>query len=375
MLGFSKDLLKNLIGWRTKRKIIVFVIDDYGNVRLHSKKSRDKLDAKSLVPSRFDLYDSMETREDLERLFDLLQSVKNLRSKNPKLTFYAVPCNLDFEEIIKENYERLHFEELPVTFDKLSYYDPINYEGTWRLWNEGLSYGLFEVQFHGREHFNVNQLDVKLRERDFSLLNSIDNRSLAFISSSKYPTIEWSSSFSFWDPLQEKNRFDEILTAGISKFSEVFKNSPIAFTPPGQELPMEIESSLNRYGFLTFDKPFYRNRHIGFGKRSKEFSFTRYDRKNKIVIMVRNVFFEPTNRQGDHVGNALNQIKAAFALNRPAVISSHRVNYGTYIDMNNGLKGLKSLRELILGIIDQWPSVEFLFVSELTGLINGTSEI
>jgi hypothetical protein len=32
--------LKNLVGWRTKRKIVVISVDDYGNVRLDSKKAR-----------------------------------------------------------------------------------------------------------------------------------------------------------------------------------------------------------------------------------------------------------------------------------------------------------------------------------------------
>lgn len=57
--------LKNLIGWRTNRKIVVFSIDDYGNVRLNSKKARENLDKAGLkVLSSFNAYNSIETKED-----------------------------------------------------------------------------------------------------------------------------------------------------------------------------------------------------------------------------------------------------------------------------------------------------------------------
>jgi len=32
--------LKNIWGWRTSRKIVVFSVDDYGNVRLDSRQAR-----------------------------------------------------------------------------------------------------------------------------------------------------------------------------------------------------------------------------------------------------------------------------------------------------------------------------------------------
>ena len=59
--------LKNSIGWKTKRKIVVFSVDDYGNVRLHSKEERAKLDQAGLkVYYRFDLFDNLENKQVLE---------------------------------------------------------------------------------------------------------------------------------------------------------------------------------------------------------------------------------------------------------------------------------------------------------------------
>ena len=36
-LNHIRNHIKNISGWRTNRKIIVFSVDDYGNVRLSSK--------------------------------------------------------------------------------------------------------------------------------------------------------------------------------------------------------------------------------------------------------------------------------------------------------------------------------------------------
>ena len=54
--------LKNIPGWRTNRKILVFSVDDYGNVRLDSKIARDNLTKAGLQnKSYFDQYDSLES--------------------------------------------------------------------------------------------------------------------------------------------------------------------------------------------------------------------------------------------------------------------------------------------------------------------------
>ena len=74
----SIDILKNLIGWKTNRKIVVFSVDDYGNVRLNSKEAKTNLAQAGLpIYSRFDLLDTLETKQDLEQLYEVLESVKD----------------------------------------------------------------------------------------------------------------------------------------------------------------------------------------------------------------------------------------------------------------------------------------------------------
>ena len=113
--------LKNSIGWKTKRKIVVFSVDDYGNVRLNSAEARKNLDAAGMkIYSRFDALDTLETTQDLEQLFEVLSSVKDKNGRHAVFTPFALPCNIDFEKMETENYEKFHFETLPNTYKKLA---------------------------------------------------------------------------------------------------------------------------------------------------------------------------------------------------------------------------------------------------------------
>ena len=86
--------------------------------------------------------------------------------------------------------------------------------------------------------------------------------------------------------------------------------------------------------------------------------------------MVRNCVFEPTHKSGiDWVGYTLKQIEAAFRMNKPAIISSHRVNFCGHIDSENRKKGLNSLKELLKKIVNRYPDVEFLTSTQLASLI------
>ncbi len=92
------DNLKNIPGWRTAEKLVVFAVDDYGNVRLDSPRARDQLSEAGLdMSSRFDQYDALETRQDLEALFEVLSSVSDSQGRNAVFTPYALCANPDFD--------------------------------------------------------------------------------------------------------------------------------------------------------------------------------------------------------------------------------------------------------------------------------------
>ena len=76
MKQFLANHIKNIPGWRTKRKLVAIVVDVYGNVRVDSKKALENISKKNPNKAqRFDLFDTLETREDLQMLYEVLCSV------------------------------------------------------------------------------------------------------------------------------------------------------------------------------------------------------------------------------------------------------------------------------------------------------------
>lgn len=363
--------LKNLIGWRTNRKIVVFSIDDYGNVRLDSKKARENLDKAGLkVLSRFDAYDSLETKQDLADLYETLSSVKDKNGNSAVFTAFSVPCNINFNKMKDEDYREYHYELLPETFQKLSSIDPKAYEGTWDLWKEGMDIKLIHPEFHGREHFNLKVFNEKLKARDKELLTSLRYRSLTSVSDTGYSTVSFTGAFKFWD-FNENEELKKIITTGLNEFEKVFGFRASHFNAPGGSEHSVLHKTLVDNGVKFIDAPLIKNEHQGYGKYKRKFYYT--GKKNNLgqIFQVRNCVFEPTHGRGfDWVNYTFKQVEAAFKLKRPAIISSHRVNFCGHIDEKNREKGLFALKELLQKIVSTYPDVEFMTSCELGELLS-----
>lgn len=362
--------IKNIYGWKTKRKIVVISVDDYGNVRLDSKEARQALDSAGInkVLIRFDQLDTLENREDLEMLFDALSSVKDKNGKHAVFTPFALPCNINYEKMASDNYEQYHYELLPETYAKLSQLQPKAYEGTWKLWQEGINKGLMKPQFHGREHLNLKVFKEKLLKKDFDVLTNLKNRSYTSISKSAYPTIKVTAAFDFWE-YEENEVFENIIKDGLNRFEQVFGYKSVHFNPPGGREHPVIHGFLKDMGVKYLDTLFVKSEHQGKGKFKKSVNWT--GKKNNLgqTYQVRNVVFEPTeNIRNNWVDYSLKQIETAFFWNRPAIISSHRVNFCGHISPENRAKGISELKLLLSQIVKRWPDVEFMSADELGAL-------
>ena len=346
-------------------------VDDYGNVRLDSTKARENMDKAGLkIMSHFDAYDALETRRDLEMLYGALSSVKDKNGKHAVFTPFALPCNIDFEKMAENNYNNYFQETLPTTYQKLEAKDSDAYKGAWNLWKEGIDEGLMVPQFHGREHFNLKVFEEKLAKKDYELLTALNNRSYTSISSSGYATINYTAAFDFWE-YSENDRFAKIITEGLDLFEKVFGYRSVHFNPPGGREHPIIHQTLKDAGIKYLDTPLIKKEHQGNGKYKKSINYTGKKNKTGMIYEVRNVVFEPTDDRGfDWVSYSMKQIETAFFWKRPAIISSHRVNFCGHIDPKNREVGIKALQELLNKIINKWPDVEFMSANELGDLIS-----
>ncbi|OQX81548.1 MAG: hypothetical protein B6D61_00550 [Bacteroidetes bacterium 4484_249] len=362
--------LKNIYGWKTRRKIVVFSVDDYGNVRVDSTKARAAMNLAGLsIHSRFDAYDTLETKEDLEILYDTLTSVKDKNGRPAVFTPFAVPCNIDFERLAEERYQQYRCEMLPVTHEKLSCLQPQAYEGTWKLWQEGITKRLMVPQFHGREHLNLKVFEEKLKKKDHEMLTALKNRSYTSISSTGYSTISYTAAFDFFN-FEENYGFEPIIKEGLDAFKKTFGYPAIYFNAPGNQEHQIIHTFLKDAGIKYLDTPIIKKEHQGKGKFIKTINYTGKKGKTGITQLVRNVVFEPAHDRGfDWVNYTIKQIEAAFRWHCPAIISSHRVNFCGHIDPKNREKGINALRKLLKKITEKWPDAEFMAANKLGEMI------
>ena len=366
LLGAIVMNLKNSMGWKTNRKIVVFSVDDYGNVRVNSKEARAKMDAAGMkIYSRFDALDTLETKQDLEQLYEVLSSVRDKNDRHAVFTPFALPCNIDFEKMEAEDFQQFHFEILPATYQKLATQQPQAYDGAWDLWKEGIAKGFLKPQFHGREHLNLTIFKDKLKKRDADLLTALKNKSYTSISDDDYPTMSSTAAFDFWD-VKENEAMIPMVEEGLQLFEKVYGYKSSYCTPPVYNIHHSLFKTLkeNRIDFI--DLGLVRKEHQGFNGYKTSFNYTGKRTKEGLAIMVRNVVFEPTEDRGiDWVDYTMKQIEVAFRWKRAAIISSHRVNFCGHIDPQNREKGLTDLRRLLHEIVKKWPDVEFMSANEL----------
>lgn len=356
--------MRHLQGWSTQEKFVIFNVDDYGTIRLASRQARDTLQKR--IPGfggQMDSFDALETRADLEALFEVLRSVRGAEGNPAVFTAYALSANPDFNALRNEG--RYAPEALPDTFARLACEQPKAYEGTWYLWQQGMAEGLIHPQFHGREHVSVPLIEAKLA-RDDDLIANIEVESMAGLKPiPEMPGVGFTHSFGLHNKsLLPQHR--QILADGLARFEAVYGFASRTFTPPAQQLHPSLDAYVHELGVEAIDKSFFYQRPVGNGRRQPSINFLRPPSEKRAGTIVRTLSFEPTSgTKSDPVGHALAQIDTAFRWRKPAIISSHRVNYAGHIDPKNRQQGLAALAELLQAIVKRWPDVRFITADAL----------
>jgi len=361
--------LKNIQGWKTDRKLLAFAVDDYGNVRLASRQAIQNLkEAEIKLKGRFDEFDALDTKQDYDSLFNVLKKYNDKMGKHPVFSTYALPCNINFEASL--NKKMYIPENLDSTYKRMAVLFPEAYEGAFEMMLEGVKKSLLRPQFHGREHLNTLIINKLFEINDSSLLTNLENLSMAGISQLKeIPNISFTQAFAFND-LSQTTHHDAILIDGLTRFKEVYGYRSLTFTPPSQEFFTEKYPLLEELGVIGIHKGRRLERKNAEGEVFIEKAKTGVLKNQKHVSLVRNVVFEPTDYRGfDWVNFTIKQIEAAFFWNKPAIISSHRVNFCGHISESNREVGLAALNQLFKIVLEKFPDVEFVGIDELTDII------
>ena len=334
-----------------------------------SKKVCHTLIHKGLKTDNGDYWnlDCLESRDDLDKLFSIISNYKDKKGSFPIFTFNTVMGNPDFEKIKDSGFKFFFHEHF---FDSYKRYHK---QDLLPKWEEGIKDGLIQPQFHAREHLNVSlwlkDLQKGLKETrvafDHGFFGLLTNTSS--IHQKHYLAAYRAES------LEELNYIKTAAIEGLAMFEETFGFRSNTFIACNYLWPKALETVLKQNGISILQGQRGRFQPDPFKKGQGKIIRNYMGQKNSIgqTYTIRNVKFEPyEDPDKDSVNECLNEIRTAFFWHKPAVISTHRINYAGGIDIKHRDRNLKALDLLLKGILKQWPDVIFLSSDQLGLLIN-----
>ena len=312
--------------------------------------------------NRYNNFDSLESNDDLENLFEVISGYKDKNGSHPVFTALCIVANPAFDKIREDNFERYYYEPVSETLQRYPRHDRVL-----DLWREGSAGRLFVPQFHGREHLNVQRWLRDLKTGNEHTMLGFQN-SLWGINSHLIPG-GYLAAFDLDNPA-DLQYMETIIEEGLVLFRKIMGYKARYFVPPNGPFNLSLNKVLydNGIQFITLNKK--HKEPLGNNRYKTNYHFP--GRKNACgqIYLSRNVEFEPSLEGVDWVDKCLKDTEIAFTMRKPAVISTHRVNFTGSLDPVNRGRGLKQLAELLSRILKTWPEVEFMSSTELGDLIS-----
>jgi hypothetical protein len=368
--NISRNLI-NIPGWRTNRKIVVIESDDWGSIRMPSATVFKYLLSKGIRvdQSPYCKFDSLETPDDIDALLCVLTRFKDFSGNHPIFTFNTVVANPTFKKIEDSGFKEYYYEPFTETYKQ---YPQTAF--TFSVINQGIKASLLKPQFHGREHVNVRLW-----------LNLLQNGNPAFIEAFKKNMWGLSTDVIRFQENNIQAAFDyrkdtEIaflknsIIEGTDLFESIFGFRSSSFIPNNFIFPSLLENELIRNDIKILQGMKYKisplNKH---NKREYSRRSTGKSNKSGLVDLVRNCSFEPSVVGGNAESEAmkcLKEIGNSFFWRKPAIISTHRINFMGGLSERNRRLNLLALSFLLKNIVIKWPEVEFMTSDKLGLLID-----
>jgi hypothetical protein len=355
-VSFLKNNLKNIPGRRIRERFLIIECDDWGSIRMPSLEICDNLIKEGLVieGDRFN-YDTIESSEDMEQLFDILENVRDRNGHHAIMTALTNMANPDFIKIKESGFTEYHYEPFTHTYQNYQRGNEVM-----DLWQKGIDAGIFIPELHGREHISVQLWLKKLREGNRDLIKAFDS---GFVSVALEGVNSVARGFRpefYFDSWSEVDFLKNSIKDAVSIFREVFNFNPCVFVPGNGVFHPIFEETLASCGveFLYVNRIMrYRNPDAGEIKKNY---FIGQKGTSGLRYYIRNCSFEPSSSNYKGIEHTLSQIAASFKWGKPAIISTHRVNFTGSINANNRSKGLGELNKLLNAILRNWPDVQFI---------------
>lgn len=361
----------NSLGWKTKRKLVVILSDDWGSIRIASKEARERLIASGLHmdTNRFNKFDSLESNTDLENLFEVLLQHKDGNGNHPVFTAMTNVANPDFNLIKENNYSSFYYELFTETLKSYP-----NSDKVYDYYQYGINNKIFMPEFHGREHLNINRWMNALKNNSKNTKIGFENHFFMLDPSDLEKDNKKSFGPAFdTDSIDDVLKHQTIVKEGLEIFKDLFGYSSILFTAPSQIFDKRLEKTLFENGIKLLDVPRLEQKVNGNVFNKTKINYIGKKNRFDQVYITRNAAFEPNlNESYASVEGCLNAVKLAFQNNKPAIISNHRAAFTGTIEPKNRENGLRDFDKLLSEILKQWPDVEFISAPEMLEIMNNS---
>jgi hypothetical protein len=367
----ASNYIRNMSGWTTNRNLVVFESDDWGSVRMHSKSAYNQLLKKGFRVDEiaYERFDSLASETDLCSLFETLNRYRDHKNKPPIFTANTIVANPDFRKIKDNGFSSYVYELFTETLKRYP-----EHSKAFNIWKNGKNEGLFYPQFHGREHVNTALFMEDLKENVPDLHTFFEYGMAGYVpGKGSAGGNRYVEHLNFRDD-NEKKQVVESLGDGLARFEEIFGYQSKTMAPPNYYWHRAFETVTAECG-VRYLQGRKKMKQAG-GNGQLRLLKKRLGETNRAgqLHLVRNVFFEPTLYRKDNtdpVDKALKAISAAFLMNKPAIICTHRLNYIGYIDPDNRDRNLKLLHSLLARMLKKWPDIEFVTSQELGEIMEG----
>ena len=362
--------LKNLPGKKTNRKLVVIFADDYGSIRMRDRGAyHNLLDAGIAVDKTRYGFDTICTTDDLQRLFEVLTSVKDKNGHYACFTPFANIANPDFEKIKESGFEKYYREPFTETMQRLGK----AYDGAYELWKQGIAETIFCPEYHGTEHICVRRFMKALLECHKSTMLAFENGSVCCPSLPNETPIHNSTTTFDIEHASDNESLKDDIRVGLAMFEELIGYRSSQFTPGASIYSPALHPTLKECGVNTIHVNRYKAYPLGDGKCVKKFLYNGKRNECGQHYLVRNCPFEPffdnCAEKTNVVATCLKNVESAFNMHAPALISTHRVNFAGAIETTHRDKSLEQLGILLKEIVKRWPDAEFVSGRQLTDIM------
>jgi hypothetical protein len=367
MIGRLKEKILqnylNILGKSLRQKLVIFESDDWGTIRMASQVAYNRLSRLGYPVDQcaYNMFDALECNSDIELLLEILSSVKDGNGKHPVITANCLSANPDFIAIKDNLFSEYVYEPVERTYARYQNSNRVN-----ELMKQGLDLGLLRMEFHGREHVNVENWMNSLRNNEPDSIAAF-NEGMFTVSKGKKSSCreEYLDAFAA--------RTQEALASIPSKIEEgcnLFENRwgyrPSSIIAPCYIWPDIVETSCLDQGITHIQSGRVRIIPIDYSKNKYIRVYNGKFNQNGQQYGVRNASFEPSSyRNFDWVNSCLNEVANAFLWNQPAIISVHRLNFIGSIQIENRDTNLVKFKQLLIQLLKRWPDIQFTSTDQL----------